>query len=59
MTAPRLPLWAALLASLALALLVAPLAAAAEPGDAGATTSTTADPVDAQGPLDLAEVTVG
>ena len=59
MTAPRLPLWAALLASLALALLVAPLAAAAEPDDPGATASTTADPVDAQGPLDLAEVTVG
>ena len=58
MTAPRLPLWAALLASLVLALVGAPLAAAAEPG-AGETASTAADPVDARGPLDLAEVTVG
>ncbi|HEV2777452.1 MAG TPA: SGNH hydrolase domain-containing protein [Solirubrobacteraceae bacterium] len=59
MTATRLPPWAAILAALALALLAAPLAIAAEPGGAGATASTTADPVDAQGPLDLAEVTVG
>jgi hypothetical protein len=59
MIATRLPLWAAMLASLAVALSVAPLAVAAEPGDDGETVSTTADPVDAQGPLDLAEVTVG
>ena len=59
MTARRLPLWAAMLASLALALLVAPLAVAAEPRSDGETASTTADPVDAQGPLDLAEVTLG
>ena len=59
MTATRLPLWAAILASLALALLGAPLAVAAEPGSPGETASTAEDPVEAQGPLDLTEVTVG
>lgn len=59
MTSARPPLWAAILASLALALLGAPLAVAAEPGSAGETASTAEDPVDAQGPLDLTEVTVG
>ena len=58
MTAVRLPLWAAIVASLALALLGAPVAAAAEPGD-GETATTAEDAVDAQGPLDLTEVTVG
>jgi hypothetical protein len=59
MTAPRLPHWAAMVASLALALLVAPLAVAAEPRSDGEIAFTAPDPVDTQGPLDLAEVTVG
>ena len=66
MSAVRLSfLRAAVLASLALGLLSAPLPAAlaaappAPDAGAGATQSTAADPVDARGPLDLTEVTLG
>ena len=52
--------WAAVLASLALALAAAPAATAADDaGAAGETASTTSDPRDAQGALDITEVTLG
>ncbi|MDP1849225.1 MAG: SGNH hydrolase domain-containing protein [Solirubrobacteraceae bacterium] len=51
-------LWALVLASLAL-VLAAPGALAAAPSATGETTSAAPDAVDAQGPLDLTEVSVG
>jgi len=57
-TCPR-HLWALVLASLALALVAAPGARAAAPSATGETTSSAPDAVDAQGPLDLTEVSIG